>query len=267
MAATLNRLKTRLDRGEVSLAMVVRYSRSVECVAIARAAGFHALYVDLEHAPLSLDRAGQICLAAQWAGVTPLVRVPAGRLDLIGRVLDGGALGVIVPHVATAAEARAAVAAARFPPLGNRSVGGPLVQSDYRPLPQNETAQLANETTLVVIMIESAEAVEHVDEIAQVDGVGMLLVGANDVLADAGAVGQYDSTVLDQAYRRVLRAGQRHGTHVGVGGLTTRLDLARRYVTQGARYVSVGTDLAFLLRGAAAAVAELGESDEGAGTS
>ena len=134
MSATPDGLKARLDRGELSLAMVVRFSRSVDVVAMAKAAGFHALYVDLEHAPLSLDQTSQICLAAQWAGVTPLVRVPAGRPDMIGSALDGGALGVIVPHVSTASDAEAAVAAARFPPSGHRSTPGPMVQFEDRPM-------------------------------------------------------------------------------------------------------------------------------------
>ena len=117
-----------------------------------------------------------------------------------------------------------------------------------------------NDTTLVVIMIESADAVAHVDEIAQVPGVDLLLVGANDLLADFGAAGDYEGEALHQAYQRVLRAGRRHGTHVGVGGLTSRLDLVGRYVEQGARYVTVGTDMGFMVRGARAALAELGQS-------
>lgn len=246
----LNALKERLDRGETALSMVVRFLRTAEVAAIARGAGFHSLYVDLEHAPLSLSETAQICIAAQAAGVTPLVRIPEGRLDLVGTALDGGAAGVIIPHVTTAEEAREAVAAARFPPAGGRSIAGPPVQLDYRPMPPAQVASTMNAAILVVIMIESAEAVENVEAIAAVPGVDMLLVGTNDLTADLGIAGCYDDDAVDRAFAKVLAAADASGIHVGVGGLATRPDLAARYVSRGAGYISVGTDLAFITRGA-----------------
>ncbi|WP_238015715.1 aldolase/citrate lyase family protein [Dactylosporangium sp. AC04546] len=254
----LNPLKARLAAGLVSTSMVVRYSRSVEVALVAKAAGFDSLYVDVEHAPLSLDQTSQICVTARAAGVTPLVRVPAGRLDLVGRALDGGALGVIVPHVTTVEDARRAVSAARFPPHGTRSAAGAAIQLDYGPVAAGEANARLNDATLVALMIESADAVAAVADLAAVPGVDLLLVGANDLLGDLGVPGQYEHDKLAEAYAAVLDAGRRHGVPVGVGGLATRLDLARRYVERGARYVSVGTDIAFLLRGARAARAELG---------
>ncbi|MFE7416845.1 HpcH/HpaI aldolase/citrate lyase family protein [Rhodococcus sp. NPDC057529] len=258
----LNRLRARLDAGTVCTSMVVRYSRSAEIAVMARAAGFDSLYVDLEHAPLTLGETSQICIAAQASGVTPLVRIPPGRLDVIGRVLDGGALGVIVPHVTTAAEARAAVAAASFPPRGVRSAAGATVQLGYSSMPTARANSVLNDATLVAVMIEAEAAVEHVDEIAAVDGVDLLLVGTNDLLGDLGIAGQYDHEELARAYERVGAACRKHGKHLGVGGLSSRLDLARRYVDSGACYVSVGTDTAFQLRGARAAIADLGPFTE-----
>jgi 4-hydroxy-2-oxoheptanedioate aldolase len=256
---TLNRLKARLAAGLVSTSMVVRTSRGAEVAVVAKAAGFDSLYIDLEHAPLSLGETSQICLTAQAHGVTPLVRIPAGRLDVIGVVLDGGALGVIVPHVTSAGEARAAVLVAKFPPEGHRSAAGAAVQLDYASVPVATASTRLNAATMVVIMIEAAEAVERVDEIAAVDGVDMLLVGTNDLLGDLGLTGQYEHPTLARVYEQVGEACRRHGKYLGVGGLATRLDLARSFIAGGAQYVSVGTDIAFQLRGARAAVAELGE--------
>ncbi|WP_112300360.1 HpcH/HpaI aldolase family protein [Rhodococcus wratislaviensis] len=258
----LNRLRTRLDAGAVTTSMVVRYSRSAEIAVMAKAAGFDSLYVDLEHAPLTLGETSQICIAAQASGVTPLVRIPPGRLDVIGRVLDGGALGIIVPHVMSADEARAAVAVACFPPRGVRSAAGATVQLNYAPLPASTANEVLNDATLVAVMIEAEAAVEQVDEIAAVEGVDLLLVGTNDLLGDLGIAGQYDHAKLARAYERVGAACRKHGKYLGVGGLSSRLDLARRYVDSGARYVSVGTDTAFQLRGARAAIADLGPFTE-----
>src|SRR5258707_3168266 len=116
-----NNVKDKLARGEVIASMTVRLSRSIEIARIAKTAGFDMLYIDLEHSPLTLDAAGQICMSCLDVGVMPAVRVPANTPDYISRILDAGALGVIAPHVRSAAEARARVKAAKLSRLGERS--------------------------------------------------------------------------------------------------------------------------------------------------
>src|SRR5262245_34453837 len=113
-----NNVKENLKRDEVVASMTVRLVRTVEIArmaCIARTAGFDSLYVDIEHSSFSLDTCGQICMAALEAGITPFVRVPANTPDYVSRVLDGGALGVIAPHIRSADEAKAVVTAAKFP--------------------------------------------------------------------------------------------------------------------------------------------------------
>src|SRR6202171_6251818 len=112
-----NNVKDMLARDEVVASMTVRLVRSIEIARIASTAGFDTLYVDVEHSSFSLETTGQICIAALEAGIAPFVRVPANTPDYISRVLDGGALGVIAPHIRSAEDARAVVAAAKFPPL------------------------------------------------------------------------------------------------------------------------------------------------------
>src|SRR5258708_19797580 len=94
-----NTVKEKLARGEVVASMTVRLVRTVEIARIANTAGFDTLYVDLEHSSFSLETCGQICMAALEAGITPFVRVPPNTPDYISRVLDGGALRVIPPHI------------------------------------------------------------------------------------------------------------------------------------------------------------------------
>ena len=115
-----NRVKEKLARDEVVASMTVRLTRSIEIARIAATAGFDTLYVDVEHNTFSIDSVSQVCMAAMQCGITPLVRVPANTPEFIGRLLDGGALGVIAPHVRTAAEARDIVRQAKFPPQGER---------------------------------------------------------------------------------------------------------------------------------------------------
>lgn len=242
-----NHMKEKLARGEVVASMTVRLSRSIEIAQIARTAGFDTIYVDMEHNTLSIDTTCQICIAAQQIGLTPLVRVPANSPEYICRVLDGGAMGVIVPHVRSAAEAREMVSLVRFPPLGERSAGGALSHYAYRKFPLSETNAAMNEATSLVVMMETLDALENVEEIVAVEGVDMLLVGSNDLCGEMGITGQYDHPKLHAAFERTIAAARAHGKHVGVGGLASRDDLMTKFVQMGARYVSTGTDLAFLL--------------------
>jgi 4-hydroxy-2-oxoheptanedioate aldolase len=252
-----NHAKEKLRRGEVVASMIVRLTRSPEIARIAKTAGFDSLYVDLEHASFSLETAGQICMAALDAGVTPLVRVPG--VGDVSRVLDAGALGIIAPHVRSAAEARTYVVAAKFPPLGERSAAGPLPHLHYGAFPVAEADAAMNAATMLVVQFESEEALTKADEIVAVDGVDMVLIGSNDMLADWGLAGQYEHPRLRAAYAKTIGVCRRHGKHVGVGGLSSRPQLAADFVKMGARYVSTGTDLSFLLAACTAKAKEVRE--------
>jgi 2-keto-3-deoxy-L-rhamnonate aldolase RhmA len=242
-----NNVKEKLARDEVVASMTVRLVRSIEIARLAHTAGFDMLYIDLEHSALTLDATGQICMAALAAGVMPAVRVPANTPEYIGRVLDAGALGIVAPHIRSAAEARAVVKAAKFPPLGERSNAGPLPHLHYRTFPATETYAALNDATMVIVQFESAQAMENADEILAVEGVDIALVGINDMLADWGLPGEYDHPRVRECYGRVIEACRKRGKHCGVGGLASRPDLIAEYVRMGARYVSTGTDLGFLL--------------------
>jgi 2-keto-3-deoxy-L-rhamnonate aldolase RhmA len=242
-----NNVREKLSRGEVVASMTVRLARSVEIARLAKTAGFDSIYVDVEHSSLSLETTSQICVTALEVGIAPFVRVPSTRPEHVSRALDGGALGVIAPHIRSAAEAREAVAAAKYPPLGERSAGGALPHLHYRSFPAAEANTAMNEATMVVVQFETADAIERADEIAAVEGVDLVLIGTNDLLADMGLAGQYEHERVRDAYARTLAACRKHGKHVGVGGLATRPKLAAEFVKMGARYVSTGTDLAFLL--------------------
>jgi 2-keto-3-deoxy-L-rhamnonate aldolase RhmA len=242
-----NPVKEKLARGELVVSMTVRLVSGIEIVSIAKSAGFDSLYVDLEHSSLTLQATSQISIMALEAGIPALVRVPANTPEYISRVLDGGALGVIAPGVRSAEEARAVVAAARYPPAGSRGLVAGLPHFGFRGVPASEALPALNEATLVMVQCESAASLDATEEIVAIDGIDMVMIGSNDLLADLGLAGQYDHPRLAQAYERVIAACRRHGKHAGVGGLSTRPDLVARFVQLGARYVSTGTDLAFLV--------------------
>ena len=245
-----NNVKEKLARNEVVASMTIRLVRGVEIVQIAKTAGFDMIYIDIEHSTMTLDATGQICLAALNAGIAAMVRVPANTPEYIQRVLDGGALGIIAPDIKSAEEADTVVKAAKFPPLGERGAGGGLPHLQYRAFPIAVANAALNEATMVIVQFESADALDKADEIAAVEGVDMVLIGVNDMLASLGIPGQYEHAKVRDAYARTIAACRKHGKHVGVGGLSTRPKLAAEFIGMGARLMSTGTDIQFLLAAA-----------------
>jgi 2-keto-3-deoxy-L-rhamnonate aldolase RhmA len=227
--------------------MTVRLVSSVEIVRIAKTAGFDAIYVDLEHSAFSLETTGQLSVMALEAGIPALVRVPARTPEYISRVLDAGALGVIAPGIDSAAQAKEVVAAAKYPPLGSRGMSTGLAHLGFRPVPAKQALPQLNEATMVIVQLESAAGLAAIEEIVAVEGVDMVLVGTNDFLADLGHPGEFDHPKVREAYERTVAACRKRGKHAGVGGLSSRPDLVQQYVAMGARFVSTGTDLGFLL--------------------
>lgn len=251
-----NAMRTKMQAGGVAVGMIVRLVRGVEIVAIARTAGFDCLMIDLEHNGFSHETATQLSLCAAMAGVTPIVRVASFDPIQIAQALDCGAHGVIVPDIETADQARAAVQAARFPPLGRRSVMPCQPQLGFRPMANAPAMQAVNDAILLVSMIETPLALDNVEDIARVPGLDMLLVGANDLANALGLSGQTDHPDVLAAFARVAGACKAAGKFFGVGGLGQKPEIAREMVALGASYVTAGADVTFFVNAAIAQVAK-----------
>nr|WP_314256847.1 aldolase/citrate lyase family protein [uncultured Devosia sp.] len=245
-----NNVKERIQNDQVAASMVVRLVQSIEIASIARAMDFDSFYIDLEHCSFSMETTSQLCMAGLLAGVTPFVRVPGYGPEHVSRVLDGGALGVIAPHITSAEDARTVVRNAKFAPLGERSVTVGIPHLGFVSRPVDQARRAMNDATTVVAMIESRQGLENVDEIAAVEGVDILLIGTNDLCADLGIDGQFENALVDQAYETVIAACKKHGKAAGVGGLASKPQLIEKFVKAGARYVSSGSDLNFVLSAA-----------------
>jgi 2-keto-3-deoxy-L-rhamnonate aldolase RhmA len=245
-----NHMKAELAAGELVLVMNLRLARTVDIAMVAKAGGYDALYVDMEHSPYSIETTATICAAAIGIGITPLVRVPSHDAHWSSRVLDGGAQGVIVPHVNNRREAEAVVRHCRFPPLGQRSVMGLGPALGYRALPLGEINERLNAETALIVMLETAEGIENAAEIAAVPGIDVLLIGSGDLTTDYGIPGQVDHPRLREAYERVARACRADGKVLGVGGIRQNVTLQGELIRLGARFVIAGTDVNYVLAGA-----------------
>lgn len=241
-ADTLDRIRS----GQVTLGLGVHHLRGAAVPMLAKAAGYDWLFIDSEHGPISAHEISQIAIAALPLGIAPIVRVCANAIDEGTRALDNGALGVIVPHVDTAAHAAALVDAFRFHPLGHRSAGAPAAQFSFRPPPPREMQKILNERLLVIPMIETPLAVENAADIAAIEGVDALLVGTNDLSLEMGIAGQVGHERIREAYEVVAGACRRHGKVLGMGGVYDE-EIASRYIGMGARMILAGSDHGLLL--------------------
>src|SRR5690606_7834927 len=181
-----NRILRTMQNGGLVLCMGIRQARTPDIALMASACGFDSIYLDMEHSPIEFGAVSAICIAALGRGITPMVRTPDHAPQHIARALDGGAQGIIIPHVSTAEQAQALVAAAKYPPLGHRSVMGSGPSLGYMPGPLAEVNELGNRESLLIAMLETPEGIANAGGIAAVPGIDMLLIGSNDLCTEMG---------------------------------------------------------------------------------
>ncbi|MCQ8186749.1 HpcH/HpaI aldolase family protein [Streptomyces rugosispiralis] len=222
---------------------------ALESVQIAAHAGFDFVVVDQEHAPLDLRTAYELITVAAALGTTPLVRVADGAPSGIQRLLDAGAAGVLIPHVDTVEQARDAVAAVRFPPVGRRGAGGTSRAGRWG-LRSREEYLATGEDALCVPQIESREAVGNAAAIAAVDGVDALFVGAADIGLDVAAAPS--APEVTELCGAALRAAHEAGIPCGAATATARG--AAALLAQGFDFVVVSNDTSMLAEAASSVV-------------
>lgn len=244
-----NPFRTRILSGQISAVMAVKYVLNNEIAMMAKMAGMHGMFIDMEHSSQDLHSIAQLILACNYAGISPLVRVPSKSHWHISRVLDAGAAAVIVPHVDSVAEARELVRAAKYAPLGQRGSTNNQPLFNFRHVPLTVQNETLNRETMLFPMIETPEAVAVVDEILAIPGVDGLLVGSNDLCTDLGIPGQYDNALYQDAVTKIVLAAKVAGKPVGIGGIGGRQDLLEKWFAMGASWSLSAADGAILQAG------------------
>jgi len=200
--------------------------------------GFDFVYFDLEHGPSGEEACQEMIRAAELAGLTPLVRVPFNEPGLVGRFLDSGAMGIIFPHCNTKQDAEAAVRTVKYPPTGERGMGGRSLSLSG--MPPADYIRQANEQTLVVVMIEEQEALSNLSEIVTAPGLDVLWVGRLDFSASSGVPGKLDDPKVQGAVDRIIKEGTAAGKVVGVGAVNAdQPEKIKAFIRQGARFFSL----------------------------
>lgn len=212
---------------------------------LARNAGFDMLMMDAEHGCYDWAAISNICLAARLAGVRPFVRVPELSKAHVSRVLDCGALGVMVPMIETAAQAMDLVRWSKFAPVGNRGLSSLGGHTDYEKISDTTSfLSSSNDEIMAIAQIESIAGVENIEEIAAVDGIDSLLVGPNDLALSLGHPGQLDCPKQDTAIERVVAAADKHGK---IFGMHAGAAILKKWVPHGMGVIMSSIDIDMLL--------------------
>ncbi len=234
-------LAGRLRAGEPLRALFVKMPAPAE-VELAGHAGFDAVILDTEHGPDSGEALEHHLRAADAARISALVRVPGADAEAILAALDGGAVGVVVPHVSTAATARAIVAAAHYPPLGERGLALTTRAGRYGRARLADHLQRAERDTVVVVQIEDSHAIPRAREILAVDGVDAVLIGATDLSISLGHPGAPEHPEVQRAIDTIVAAAVE--TKSIAGTVVADPDASRAWQTRGGRLsVFVSTQL------------------------
>jgi len=243
-------LRRRVLAGETTIGAFVQLGNPIAAEVLARA-GFDWLVVDLEHGHGGEAELLPQLLAIQTTPASALVRVQSAERLRIGRALDLGADGLMIPRVETAAEVREALTWMRFPPHGIRGVALTARGDGYVTLGHHEIASV-NERVLGIFQVESPAAVDNAEAIAAIDGVDCLFVGPADLSHAMGMPGRIDEPDFLAALDRVIAACRRHGKAAGI--LLRGPDVLPQALEQGFRFVGIGSDVGWVISGATAAV-------------
>ncbi|MGZ4032601.1 MAG: HpcH/HpaI aldolase family protein [Tumebacillaceae bacterium] len=242
-------MKERLQAGEMLYGTWVRIPHPVVVEVLGRS-GLDFLHIDMEHAAIGTGEIDRLLLAAKTTETPAIVRVPGLDEAMIGRALDLGAAGVIVPKINSGDDAKRAIQAARFHPLGLRGLGGACRADGYGSMSFEQFASTANRSTLLALQIETKQAVERIDEILEISGeaVDVFYIGPADLSQSLGVPGQFDDPLLRETIQWVVKRIQKKGKAVGIH--VPSLEMVKSFTDLGIRYITCSFDLGLLSTGA-----------------
>lgn len=235
-----NELKRKLQRGEVVFGpfMNCSYGAFIEIVGLS---GFDYAIVDMEHGPLSVETAEDLCRTAQGVGLDPIVRVRKNDAPQIQRALDIGSAGVQVPQIETREQAEAVVRAAKYQPIGMRGISLFTRAGDYSVYGLQGITDRLNEEQMIIIHIEGVRGLENLEEIVQVPHIDVVFLGPYDLSQSFGIPGQVnDPRVVNgmkQAVTKIRAAGKAAGTYANDA------ETAQRWIDAGIQYISLSVDV------------------------
>jgi 2-keto-3-deoxy-L-rhamnonate aldolase RhmA len=248
-------LRKRVLAGECIYGMMIRQGRDPGTPAIFAAAGYDFCFFDMEHGNYSMETVADLIRGCKSVGIGSIIRVPHLETHFISRVLDAGAEGIMVPMTSRREQAERIVRYSKFTPLGARGFGNQTGQTDYQVRKTVEFMKEANENTFIVAQIETKEAIENIEEILDVEGIDVGLIGPNDLSISLGVPDLMGSEVMTQAIDRVVQAAKKKkkasGMHIG------SIDALKKWRSKGMTVLAYSTDIGFMYSASKSALEQL----------
>ena len=217
-------------------------------------AGFDFIILDTEHGPNSIETVQNLIRAAQLSQMAPIVRIPSGDYEMIGKTLDVGAAGVQVPQVSCAEDVRSATEHAKFAPLGMRGVCRYVRAAEYSSMDKADYFRHANEA-LLIIQIEGQAALDNLDEILAVEGIDIVFVGPYDLSQSLGVPGEVEHPLVVEKMKQIVEVCL--NKNVFVGNFTETIPQTEMWTGQGLRYMSYSVDVGILYEAGKALLSDL----------
>jgi 2-dehydro-3-deoxyglucarate aldolase len=237
-------LKADLSGNKVTIGSWLTLAHSSIAELMARTNGFDWLVIDMEHSVIELREAQEMIQAIELYDVTPLVRLTSNNEDLIKRVMDSGAHGVVVPLVNSKEDAERAVRSIYYPPNGTRGTGLARVQGYGASFATYK--QWLEDNGVVIVMIEHIQAVDNIEQILAVPGVDGFIIGPYDLSASLGVPGEFENPTLIDAIEKISVIGKSVGIPGGIHVVEPNLELLKHYIDLGFTFIGYGMDIRFL---------------------
>lgn len=236
-------LKAKLKGGQLCLGTWVTLGHTAIAEIFARA-GFAWVVVDMEHSTISIEQAGELIRTIDLIGVSPLVRLTSNDTNLIKRVMDAGAHGIVVPNVNSPEDARIAVAATRYAPQGHRGVGLARAQQ-YGP-GFKDYLEWQQDGPIVIVQIEHQSALDHLETIFTTPGVDGFIIGPYDLSCSMGMPGEFDRPEFAAAIQRILQTGISVKCPAGIHIVEPDPGRLRQVIGEGYRFIAYSVDIRML---------------------
>jgi len=250
-----NRLKTALRDGRCAIGTMIVEFRQPSLMQLLANAGFDFAIIDGEHGPFTIESIAELSRAGRAHGVTPIVRIPELTYAHVTRALDAGAQGLMIPRITEPGQVAEVVQMMKYPPIGRRGSVMARAHTNFRPGAVEPAMEQMNKETMLIVQIETVEALKGREEIIRVPGVDAALVGPNDLSIAMGIPGKFDDPAFVQAVESVItsctKAGVIPALHIN------ELDKAVSWASRGMRVVSIGSEIGHLVRSGGEAVSSL----------
>jgi 2-dehydro-3-deoxyglucarate aldolase len=240
------KLKQKIKNAELTIGSWITLGNTSVAEIMANA-GYDWLVVDLEHTTISVEQAGELIRTIELSGISSLVRLTNNDENQIKRMLDAGARGIVVPMVKSASDAKYAVAATRYPPLGNRGVGLARAQCYGSSFKDYFSWQAdTNDGPIVVVQIEHIDAVNNLKDILSVKGVDAFIIGPYDLSCSMGIPGEFDNPQFTDVMKNIIETGDKLGAVSGIHVVEPDIEKLNNAINEGYKFIAYSVDIRML---------------------